>query len=233
MKRIIVDIDNTLWDFATPFWKKIEHLGVPRPSEWRSDFWKAYLTMEQFLRIIDQVHEEQGAGALPFPDAAPFLSALKAGGRHITIASHRSPASRGVTEQWLRTHGLAYDQLYVGPDKTVLFGDHQAIVDDSAELLDKAATKGLITSGLRYPWNRNSRHSLFENLSDVLAYLDAQGRERGVDRKVSPLENLSTKKERDLRSANQGFWKTWMARNNQELSLFCLSACGPSCQLVH
>jgi hypothetical protein len=194
MDRIIVDIDNTLWDFATPFWKKIEHLGVPRPSEWRSDFWKAYLTVEQFLRFIDEVHEEQDAGAVPFPEAAPFLSALKAGGRHITIASHRNPASRGVTEKWLQAHSLAYDQLYVGPDKTVLFDDNHALVDDSAELLDKAATKGLVTAGLRYSWNRNSGHSLFENLSDVLAYLDERGRERGLDRKVSPLEVLSRTK---------------------------------------
>ena len=190
MKRIIVDIDNTLWDFATPFWKKIEHLGVPRPSEWQSDFWKGYLTFEQFQRTIDEVHEEQDAGALPFPEAVPFLAALKTSGRHITIASHRNPASWGVTEKWLQTHGLAYDQLYVGPDKTVLFDDHYAIVDDSAELLDKAATRGLITAGLRYTWNRNSGHALFESLFDVLVYLNARGRAEDPDRHVSPREAL-------------------------------------------
>ena len=179
MKRIIVDIDNTLWDFATPFWKKIGHHGVPLPSEWTGDFWKDYFTIEQFQRYIDEVHQEQDAGAAPFPEAAAFLSALRTGGRRITIASHRNPASRGVTEKWLKTHSLVYDELYVGPDKTVLFDDHDAIVDDSVELLDKAATKGLITAGLRYPWNRDSGHCLFENLSEILVYLNAgKGRPR-------------------------------------------------------
>ena len=173
MKRIIVDIDNTLWDFATPFWKKIEHHGVPLPSEWTGDFWKDYFTIEQFQRYIDEVHQEQDAGAAPFPEAAAFLSALRTGGRRITIASHRNPASREVTEKWLKTHSLVYDELYVGPDKTVLFDDHDAIVDDSVELLDKAAAKGLITAGLRYPWNRDSEHCLFENLSEILVYLNA------------------------------------------------------------
>ncbi len=169
--RIIVDIDNTLWDFATSLWKKIERYGVPRPSEWHWDFWKGYFTIEQLMHYIDEVHEEQDAGTLPFPEAADFLSALKKGGCHITIASHRNPASRGITEKWLKTHNLAFDDLYVGPDKTVLFDEHHAIVDDSAELLDKAATKGLITAGLLYPWNRDSMHSLFESLPEVLAYL--------------------------------------------------------------
>jgi len=144
---------------------------VPRPSEWTGDFWKNYFTVEQFLRYIDEVHGEQDARALPFPGAADFLVALKKSGCHITIASHRNPASRGVTETWLKAHGLAFDGLYVGPDKTVLFDDHHAIVDDSAELLDKAASRGLITAGLRYPWNRDCGHSLFESLSDILVYL--------------------------------------------------------------
>jgi len=170
--RIIVDIDNTLWDFATRLWKKVEHFGVPRPSEWHWDFWKGYFTIEQLLDYIDEVHEEQGANTLPFPDAADFLSALKKGGCHITIASHRNPASRDVTEKWLHSQHLVFDDLYVGPDKTVLFDDHQAIVDDSSELLDKAAIKGLITAGLRYSWNRDSKHSLFGSLSDVLVYLN-------------------------------------------------------------
>jgi hypothetical protein len=187
MKRIIVDIDNTLWDFATPFWKKIEHRGVPRPSEWHGDFWKDYFTVEEFLRTIDEVHKEQDASAAPFPEAAPFLAALKTGGRHITIASHRNPSSRGVTEKWLKAHGLAYDELYVGPDKTVLFDDHHVIVDDSAELLNKAAAKGLITAGLRYPWNRDSDHCLFENLSEILMYLNARGREGDLIIRNGPL----------------------------------------------
>ena len=179
MNRIIVDIDNTLWDFAGRLWKKVEHHGVAGPSEWRWDFWEDYLTIEQFLGYIDEVHAEQDESASPFPGAADFLLALKKDGCHITIASHRNPASRAGTIQWLKAHNLVFDDLYIGPDKTILFDDHQAIVDDSADTLDKATTKGLIATGLRYSWNKDSRHSLFENLSEVLVYLKGCERTRG------------------------------------------------------
>ena len=96
--RIIVDIDNTLWDFATPLWKKIEHFGVPRPSEWHWDFWKEYFSIEQFLDYIDEVHEEQDANTLPFPEAAEFLSGLKKSGCHITesLATGAPPAGMSL-----------------------------------------------------------------------------------------------------------------------------------------
>lgn len=170
--RVIVDIDNTLWDFASALWKKTVHLGFPDPSEWHGDFYKRYITFEQLMQYVDEIHAEQGGGHLPFPDSAGFLSSLRKNGCHITIASHRNPNKKTITENWLRIHGLVYDDLYVGPDKTVLFDSHHAIVDDDPGTLDKAASKGLTATGLKFAWNRNSNHPLFSSLTEVLAYFN-------------------------------------------------------------
>jgi len=170
--RIIVDIDNTLWDFASALWKKVAQLGVPRPSEWVWDFYKPYLSIEQLLEYVDDVHNEQDERYPPFADSADFLSALRKKGCHITIASLRNPNKRTVTEAWLETHGLVYDELYLVPDKSFLFDDHHAIVDDDARTLDKAAKKGLIATGLKYAWNKHSSQPLFTRLPDVLQHLN-------------------------------------------------------------
>jgi len=47
--RIIVDVDNTLWDFASVLYRKISHYGVPEPSEWYGDFYKRYFSLEQLM----------------------------------------------------------------------------------------------------------------------------------------------------------------------------------------
>jgi len=169
--RIIVDIDNTLWDFASVLWRKIAHYGVPQPSEWVGDFYRSYFTIERLMRYVDEIHDEQDARHPPFPDAGDFLFSLKKHGCHITIASHRNANKRIVTENWLNTHGLVHDELYVGPDKSVLFDNHHAIVDDDPRTLDKAVRKGLIAAGLKYAWNKNSRHALFSGLPDILEHL--------------------------------------------------------------
>ncbi len=170
--RIIVDIDNTLWDFASALWKKVAPLGVPHPSEWAWDFYRPYLSIEQLLGYVDEVHNEQDGRHPPFPDSADFLSSLRKKACHITIASLRSPGKRTITEAWLKTHGLVYDELYLVSDKSFLFDNHHAIVDDDARTLDKAAKKGLIATGLKYAWNKHSNHALFTKLPDVLEHLN-------------------------------------------------------------
>lgn len=172
MKRIIVDIDNTLWDFAAILYQKVSKLGVPEPSNWHWDFWEAYMSFEQFMKYIDEVHKEQDESKPPFPESRGFLNALKETGYHITMASHRNPENYSYTKKWLVYHELAFDDLYVGHDKTKLFDANDAVVDDDVETLNKAADKKLVRAGLRYSWNKDSGHPLFENLNEVLGYLE-------------------------------------------------------------
>jgi len=55
----------------------------------------------------------------------------------------------------------------------VLFPESWAIIDDSPITLEKAARAGIIRTGLLNPWNENSGHPLFNNLLEVLGYLDS------------------------------------------------------------
>jgi len=56
-------------------------------------------------------------------------------------------------------------------NKAVLFDSSIALVDDAPHLLDEAKLKGLICTGLRRPWNKNTEHPLFDSLEEVLKFL--------------------------------------------------------------
>ena len=77
------------------------------------------------------------------------------------------------TVRWLRQNGLLFDEIHLSNDKSVLFPESWAIIDDSPITLDKAARTGIIRAGLLNPWNENSGHPLFNNLLEVLGYIDS------------------------------------------------------------
>ena len=55
MKKIVVDIDNTLWDFAAVLYERMRVVspGVTPPSEWSEfDFWKKYVSPRTFYTLI-------------------------------------------------------------------------------------------------------------------------------------------------------------------------------------
>jgi hypothetical protein len=172
MQRIIVDIDNTLWDFASVFEEKLKEQvpGIPSFNEWSWDFYKEYITDEELYRIVNDIHSVQDHYD-PFPSARFFLDSISQNGYHVVIASHRHRDSRGVTEIFLKKHGLQYNELHLSYNKAILFDSSTAIVDDSPQLLDEAKQKGLICTGLSYPWNRNTGHALFQSLDEVLGFL--------------------------------------------------------------
>ena len=173
MEKVIVDIDNTLWYFAPVLYermKKVNPLVTP-PSEWRLfDFWKSYLTAREFYKAIKSIHVDQEQFA-PYPDAAGFLSSLKELGLHIIIASHREKGTLNATLNWLIANNLVFDEIHLSNDKTVLFDDCLAVVDDSPFVLEKAAWSGVIGTGLKMPWNMDTVYPLFDNLTNVLRYL--------------------------------------------------------------
>jgi len=173
MKKIIVDIDNTLWDFASVFYERIKKVKpdfVP-PTGWHTfDFWKAYLTPKEFYGIIRDIHMDQEKFP-PYPQAEHFLFMLKESGFHVIIASHREKGTFDVAERWLKQNNLIFDELHISHDKTVLFDDCSAIVDDSPITLKKAVKAGIIGVGLKMPWNEKEDCVLFDDLIETLRYL--------------------------------------------------------------
>ncbi len=172
-KRIIIDIDNTLWDFAPVLWEGLKEVNsdVPDPSEWNHwDFWKEYVSEKVLYRKIREIHIRQEM-FLPFTDAEVFLSSLKDSGHHIIIASHRDDNTFDITERWLRKFNLIFDEIHLSHDKSVLFSECYAVVDDSPLLLGEAMKSGLTACGLKKPWNNGFEYPLFESLFEVFEYL--------------------------------------------------------------
>jgi hypothetical protein len=171
--RIIVDIDNTLWDFGSVLFERIRSINplmIP-PSEWYTwDFWRPFLPARELYSVIRGIHMDQDRFT-PYPDAPSFLRNLKDAGFFIIIASHREGGTMGATRQWLTNNALVFDEIHLSHDKTVLFDNCWAIVDDSPITLAKAASLGIIRTGLRFPWNEQGDHPLFESLPEVFAYL--------------------------------------------------------------
>ena len=175
MKKIAVDIDNILWNFSPIFWERLKKINpaIVPPSIWdKWDFWHQYVTTKQLYSAIKEIHLEQEQFS-PYDDARPFLSSLREKGFYIIIASHREQGTFEATERWLKMHNLTYDEIHLSHDKSVLFNDLCAIVDDSPSVLDKAKTAGIIRVGLRCPWNKDTDHPLFDTIPEVLAYLDS------------------------------------------------------------
>ena len=173
-RKIIVDIDNTLWDLAPVLWRSLLEANpdLPPPAEWKEwNFWEGNIDKDNLFRILRKIHMRQHLYA-PYPESKGFLAALHERKLHITIASHRSQDSLAATTQWLRENELPFDEIHLSRDKSVLFDGSAAIVDDSPVTLDKAARCGLLRTGLLNPWNAHTDHPLFKSLGEVLAYLD-------------------------------------------------------------
>lgn len=173
--RIIVDIDNTLWDFGSVLYKYLRGINpqTPDPSTWHEwDFWEDYVTEKEFYSSIRSIHLNQNDHKFkPFIEARSFLESLKNDGYCIVVASHRDEDTLDSTQKWLNTHKLAFDEIYLGHNKSVLFDGCHAVIDDSPILLDKAKHSGIIRSGLTYPWNKESGHPLFANLTEVYCHI--------------------------------------------------------------
>ena len=175
-KKIIVDIDNTLWDLAPVLWEYLKALNasMPPPSQWTYwDICEDYVPPRELFRALRDIHSQQDI-YVPYPEAKPFLLALKEKGFQITIASHREEGTLDPTARWLHKHDLVFDEIHLSRDKSVLFDHHFAIIDDSPVTLEKAARAGIVRAGLIEPWNKGTDHPLFHNLNEILMYIDSQ-----------------------------------------------------------
>ncbi|OGW54291.1 MAG: hypothetical protein A2Y81_07745 [Nitrospirae bacterium RBG_13_43_8] len=179
MKRAVIDIDNTLWHFCDVLYERLKEINrsIPTPDFWTEwEFWENYCSKDEFLGAIKDIHLNQDdENHLPYPEARDFLATLKKHNFYLIIASHRSPESTEQTRKWLMKHDLMFDELHLSYNKIALFEeDCHIVVDDAPPVLEKAVEKGVIASGLIFPWNKiysNSHYKLFQSLNEVLKYL--------------------------------------------------------------
>ena len=176
-KTAIVDIDNTLWQFCDAFYEELKKINknFPAPATWTHwNIWEGYCTEHAFFRTINSIHLNQDSdNHRPYPEAKGFMAALKQNNYHITIASHRSPEFMTQTERWLKKHGLVFDDLHLSYHKTNLITRKTTVVvDDSPNVLERAAQNGVLATGLLFPWNRAFRDNGFRLCSNLNEILD-------------------------------------------------------------
>ena len=179
MKKAVIDIDNTLWHFCDVLYERLKKINdaMPPPDDWIEwDFWENFCSKKEFICAIQDIQLTQdNEKHLPYPEAKDFLRTLKEHNFYIVIASHRTPESIEQTHRWLVKNELAFDEVHLSYDKTVLFDQScHIVVDDSPHTLEKAAEKGLIATGLLCPWNRNyanTGYRLFGNLNELLEHI--------------------------------------------------------------
>ena len=175
-RRIIVDIDNILWHLAPELWEALKKVNpeMPPPAEWDSRrSIERFMPIKEFFRVLKDIHMRQESYP-PFPDAESFLRTLKEKGFYLVIASHRSTDTYEPTVNWMKKNRLAHDEIHLSYDKSVLFPDSIALVDDSPLNLRKALEAGILGTGLLFPWNENSGYPLFKTLSQVLGFLESK-----------------------------------------------------------
>ena len=178
-KKAVIDIDNTLCHFCDVLYERLKKINksMPTPDHWIEwDFWENYCSKEEFICAIQEIQLNQDDERhLPYPEAKDFLATLKEHNFHIIIASHRTPESIEQTHRWLVKHGLAFDEVHLSYDKTVLFDENcHIVVDDSPHILEKATEKRIIATGLLFPWNKlysENGYILFNSLDEIMRFI--------------------------------------------------------------
>lgn len=171
-KKIIVDIDNTLWYFAPILYEKLKAINnnIPEIEEWKEwNFWEGYISRKDFYKSINEIHINQHKYGV-FDDAKEFLEYLKYDMKYeIIIASHRIEASKQSTITWLNKHNLYFDSIHLSNNKTILFNDVtvDGIVDDAPDIIEKANNKNIKAFGIKYPWNHKHHELLDESLTNI------------------------------------------------------------------
>ena len=166
--NILVDIDNTLWDFSSVLFQELSlKYNIPDPEHWVCwDFWKEHITKKIFYDTANKIHQEQEK-YIQYPEAKPFLRNLKEKGHIIIIASHRAQKALEPTITWLRKNDLPFDKVHLSYDKTVLFDCVDYVIDDSPSIINKACLEGIPTAALRKPWNAMLNIPLYKNLLEI------------------------------------------------------------------
>jgi HAD superfamily hydrolase (TIGR01509 family) len=170
--RALVDVDNTLFDFATPLYKIFLKSGIniPSPQNWNTwdYFYPEFMTSKVAHEHFDMVHLHQ-LEYKPFNDARAFLENLIKD-RAVVIVSHRRSHQCNELRKWFDVNDLPYDVVECSNDKTKMFNKNvfDVVIDDCPRTLEAAYNAGIKCYGLQRPWNADCKYGkLLPTLTEI------------------------------------------------------------------
>ena len=166
MRRVIVDVDGTLWDLHTPLNKLLSELypGFPTgiPETW--NYFEPYVSIDQFFAAVKTVHNSQ-LNYSPFIGASYLFQTLSQLDLEIIVASHREPNTAHLLAQWLNKHELfPYSTLYTGNNKLPFIQKGDIVIDDAPKTIAHSLEIGALSYYLDWPFNRQEEGSWHPNL---------------------------------------------------------------------
>lgn len=145
---IAVDIDSTLYDFATPARQAFLDLAIKHGDkeeyfkggyqswvEWRSP--GDVCGLEAFMEVLDIVHSDDViAKQAPYEGASDVLWELYDEGHEMFYISNRDEKAGLATEKWLQDNEFPSGELIVTmDDKQPYLSECQYLIDDRAKTL--------------------------------------------------------------------------------------------------
>ena len=163
LRRVLVDIDSTLYDMLPVLSDCAQRLfGIrfapAEVNEW--DYWAQIgLTLPQWLATIEASHARgQILANAPFPGSVVALRRWVARGVVIHVVSDRGPASFEATHEWLRRIGVPAKEIFLAPrvDKVAYVREHHIdlVIDDKPSLISALAEANLPIAALIYGYNQ-------------------------------------------------------------------------------
>ncbi len=176
---LIVDCDDVMGDFASFICNEMNKVGKKASkSDYKEYRFMDYheLSHEQFVKAIND--SRAFLNIEPFMGVKEALELIRAKGYKIAIVTARGMFKDAyeLTEQWMNTHQLTFDKLFVVDPETTkksevycAFDNAKIIglVDDASHNLDDAIEKGIPALRIEQPWNVGCKYtktakSLFE-----------------------------------------------------------------------
>jgi hypothetical protein len=164
MKRVLVDVDSTLWGFTEELIKRMRVKFPTKTIPDEFDNWDHPVSFfNDFCEALDMfcdIHTDQDTFD-PFPHAREMLDLLKEKDYHIHIASNRPSHTIEYLIKWLDLNELPYDSLFCDEDKKDLWDEHEfeLVIDDAPKTQLYAEKMGSQVLTLRYKYNEHIQKS--------------------------------------------------------------------------
>ena len=176
MKRAMVDVDGTLWNFHKPLHVQLHRLyDFPNVPTDKITHWNWYfdygISKSQFYKAVDMVHKNQDRHP-PYAGAIKLLRTLDELGYEVIVASHRRPQIAHILARWLEKNMIyPYSTLYAGPDKSQFFRRGDLLIDDAPHTIENGLALGMDVMYLEWPWNTGLGGFRFGTLHDIVETL--------------------------------------------------------------